>query len=798
MAEKRVAFDQNKRDKPFKGKKRSRIAGKVFKMLLLTLLLVFLIVGGVAAARVVNYLNDTPSFDVSRLTKDQTSHVYDYHDEKVFSLHYVQNRILVSLDEIPEHVLQAFIAIEDERFHRHFGFDIIASARAAWANFQAGAIVQGGSTITQQLAQNYFLTKEVSYERKVQEIWMALQFERKYSKEEILEMYLNLIYFGNGAYGVETAARTYFDKGIGELSVAEAAMLAAMVRLPNFYNPFNNEEAALSRMRLVLANMYRLGFISEFVYRSALNEEFVYAVPPDPEDLPFPHFINYLVHEELVRILSAIPEIGSIDEAYRLIYTGGLHIYTTLDPALQSHVEELLRRDALYPNTIYINMTKAREMIASLASGRDLTRAELQSLVDPDGGVPQPQAAIVIADPVTGRIKALGGGRRYLKGIDVFPRFTSLRQTGSAIKPIIVYAPAFEEGVLAGASTPLDDSPFTGPRGWQPQNFDLKFRGMIPAREALYISYNVPAVRAFQALGTRLGVRYAERMGISTIHPGEVDNLSLSLGAFTRGVSPLDMAQAYSVLANSGVKVDLHVVRKIVNHDGVLIYENQVNPRQVLSPQSAFIVNDILQDFVRKYLGRNLQIDRPVAAKTGTSENWNDVYLVAYTPNLVVSFWMGYDEPRIGSIRQGWRFSTNFVREVLLRVFQTLEIKNFVRPPGVTRMEVCIESGLVPTDVCRAAGTVRFDYFIEKHVPRVSCDVHALPVPEPEEITDEPVEEQPPETDESEEEQPAGDIPPEDSNGVNEDAPQSGDESPLPWWEVAGSVRQRPNQALLP
>jgi membrane peptidoglycan carboxypeptidase len=297
-------------------------------------------------------------------------------------------------------------------------------------------------------------------------------------------------------------------------------------------------------------------------------------------------------------------------------------------------------------------------------------------------GVPQPQAAIVVADPTTGRIRALGGGRDYRKKLDEVLRFITLRQPGSAIKPIITYAPAFEEGTLAGAGSPLNDSPFTGPQGWKPKNFDNRFRGMISAREALYFSYNVPAVRAFQALGTRVGVGYAERMGISTIDPSEIDNLALTLGGFTYGVSAVDMAQAYSVLANDGVRVDLYTIEKIEDRHGAILFEQRINPRQVLSPQATYIVNDILQDFVRKYLGRALQIDRPVAAKTGTTENWKDVYLVAYTPNLVASFWMGYDEPKMGGIQQGWRYSTAFLREVFLEAFKTLEIKDFSRPMG--------------------------------------------------------------------------------------------------------------------
>ena len=725
LAQKKLPFDQQTNSKPKNKIRRPRKKRRVLKIVLLVLLLL-LLAGGAATAKVVaDYVNEAPALDPSRLATVETSYLYDINGEEITALHEEQNRIVISLTDIPEHVQRAFIAIEDERFDHHFGFDIVGSVRAAYANFRAGTIVQGASTITQQLAQNAFLTTETSYERKIQEIWLAIQLERNYAKEEILELYLNRIYFGNGAYGVEAAAQTYFNKSVGDLTIAEAAMLAGAVRSPNFYNPIDNEAAAKGRMNLVLSNMHRLEFISEAEYRHALSQQLIYAQPKSQE-YPYPHFVDYVVHNELIRILSAMPTIGSREEAYRAIYTDGLRVYTTLEPSMQSHVEEVLARSELYPSTIFLNIPQAREAISALPSGRDLTRAQLQELIDEEGGVPQPQAAIVLADPTTGKIQALGGGRDYLKNVDEVLRFNALRQPGSAIKPIITYGPAFEEGTLAGAGSTLDDSPYIGPRGnWFPENFDYRFRGMIPAREALYFSYNVPAVRAFEELGPNVGAEYARKMGISTLHPSEVDNLSLTLGGFTNGVSAIDMAQAYSVLANEGVRVNLHTVEKIEDRNGEILYENRVDPQQILSPQATFLVNDILQDFVTKYLGRALQIDRPVAAKTGTTDDWKDVYLVAYTPNLVASFWMGYDEPRMGSIQQGWRYSTAFLREVFLEAFETLEIIEFERPEGIVQVAVCNKSGLLPNESCHTAGTVRTDYFIEGRTPNAICDMHA-------------------------------------------------------------------------
>jgi len=333
-------------------------------------------------------------------------------------------------------------------------------------------------------------------------------------------------------------------------------------------------------MRMVLHNMNRLEFITESEYHQALEKELSYAEAKGPE-YPYPHYVDYVVHNELIRILSQMPEYGSREEAYRAIYTGGLRVYTNLEPSIQKHVEEVLANEELYPATFKVDMDQARAAIANLPSGATLSQSQLEEIIDEENGVAQPQAAIVLSDPTTGQIKALGGGREYQKNVDEVLRFATLRQPGSAIKPISTYAPAFEEGVLAGAGSTLDDAPYIGPNeDWFPENFDYKFRGMIPVREALFKSYNIPAVRAYEKLGPQTGAEYAERMGISTLHPDEKNNLALTLGGLNRGVSAIDMNQAYSVLANEGLKVDLHTINKIVDRQGNTIYENNIDPQQ--------------------------------------------------------------------------------------------------------------------------------------------------------------------------------------------------------------------------
>lgn len=711
---------------------RLRTIKKVLKIALLVLILLGIAGAGAGAAVLANYLKDLPPFDHEKLKSVETSYLYDREGREVAQLHGAENRIVVSLDEIPEHVQKAFIAVEDERFYRHFGIDIWGGFRALAANLQHGGITQGSSTITMQLARNAFFSFEQTYKRKIQEAYFAILIERSYHKDEILEMYLNRIFFGNNAYGVEAAAQTYFKKTASALTLAEGAMLAGIVNSPNYNNPLFSEEVALSKMQAVLATMQRVGFIGQEEYDAAMAQELAYGEPPSIE-FPHPWFVDYVVHHELLRLLLAMPQFnGDISAAYDAIYSGGLRIYTTMNVDLQVHVAEVLNRPELYPRTVRVDMSKVREEIQKLPGDKpevNLSQTALQRTIVEEDGRLQPQASIVLADPQTGEILALGGGREYSRKTNQVLRFTSTRQCGSAIKPIVTYGPAFEQGILAGASSAVDDSPYIL-GDWTPENFDYKYRGLITVRDALYLSYNLPAVRVFEQLTPQVGTNYGERMGLTTLADVDRHILSVTLGGFTRGVTVLDMTQAYSILANEGIRMDLFTVRRIEDRQGNIIYEQKANPRQILSPQSTFLVTDILRDMVRHYLAKGLDVDnRPIAAKTGTTNDWRDVYLVAYTPNLVASFWMGYDEPRMGGIQQGWSFSTVFLREVFKEAFKTLPKMEFEKPPGIVEVEVCTKSGLLPTDLCRAAGTVKTDYFLATHNPRLNCDLHVtLPV----------------------------------------------------------------------
>jgi len=690
------------------------LRGLKIVVIAVVVVLFLIIAGGLTIA--FSYLRDTPEFDPERLMPAVTSHIFDRHGNEVSALFYDQNRIKISLNEIPLHVQNAFIAIEDARFYDHIGVDPIAIARAFLTNLrQLSWTEQGGSTITQQLIKTAFLTPEKTLERKVQEAYLAIKMERRYSKAEILEFYLNQIPFGHGAHGIEVASNMYFQKSTGELTIAEAALLAAIPRAPSFYSPFINKEAALHRQGLVLQRMYDLGFISHQEWREAGEQEIVLAEPPSRE-YSYPYFLDYVLHHELIEILLGLPMFNTRGEAYEAIYNQGLRIYTTLDPRIQEITQSAIGNEKHYPQNLRVDMQRMKKLLKE--EEKDFSGYPKEVLVE--NGILQPQGAAVVADPATGEVLALVGGRDYGPDNKLL-RFLSTRQPGSAIKPLVAYAPAFEQGLLTPGSI-VDDAPFV--RGdWAPENFDETFRGLVTVRESLVRSLNIPAVRTFDLITPSIGIDYARRMGLTTIHDDDY-NLVTTLGGMTQGVTVWDMAQAYAVLANQGIKVKLHTIKRVEDRNGVLIYEQRNAPQTVISPQTAYLITDILKDAVQHGTASRLRIGRPVAAKTGTTDDNRDAWLVAYTPDLVVSVWLGHDIPILGQIRGGSRTTIPFMQEIMSQTLKNREPLDFTRPPGITGpIAVCSKSGLRPGDYC-PPGSIINELFPTALVPQETCNMH--------------------------------------------------------------------------
>ena len=702
----------NNKDRPAKKKKnRGWLKGLKAIFLLLTVLLFLIAAGGLTL--VYSYVQDLPEFNPGNLTPPVTSYIYDRDGNELTALYYDQNRIQISLDRIPQHVQDAFIAIEDERFYDHIGVDPTGIARAFMINLRERRFTeQGGSTITQQLIKTAFLTPDKTYERKAQEAYLAIMMERNYSKDEILELYLNQIPFAHGAYGIEVASNVYFQKETGELTIAEAALLAGIPRAPSYYSPFNNFDAAQQRQGLVLQKMYELDFISHRQLVQAKEQKIVLAKPPSRE-YPYPYFIDYVLHRELIEILLGLPQFSTREEAYEAIYNQGLKVYTTLDTQAQDITQSIISKEELYPQNLRVDMQKMGELLAV----NDYDSYPEEVLVE--DGIFQPQGAAVVANPVTGEVYALVGGRDYSENNQTL-RYMSARQPGSAIKPIVTYAPAMEEGLITPGSV-IDDAPFI--RGtWAPENFDRTFRGLVTVREALVRSLNVPAVRTFANLTPTIGLEYAKRMGLTTIHNDDY-NLATTLGGMTHGVSAFDMTQAYAVLANQGIKINFHTVKRIEDRNGQLIYEYRNEPQAVLSAQTSYLITDILKDVVLRGTAARLRIGRPVAAKTGTTSDNRDAYLNAYTPDLVVSVWLGHDIPILGRISGGSSTTVPFMNEILSQLLEGREPLDFIRPPGISPVSICNKSGLRPGAYC-PSGNIISELMPTAMISQDSCELH--------------------------------------------------------------------------
>ncbi|WP_449539260.1 transglycosylase domain-containing protein [Ferdinandcohnia sp. Marseille-Q9671] len=511
----------------------------------------------------------------------------------------------VSYEDIPPHVINSVIAIEDHRFYKHPGVDYIGIFRALFRNLKAGEIVEGGSTITQQLTKNVFLTHEQTLQRKIEEFFLAQKIERTYSKEKIIEMYLNQIYFGEGAWGIKNAARTYFGKEVQELTISEGAILAGLIKSPSTMNPLKNKDLSFERRDLVLAMMEGHGFLSAKQVEEAKTQEMIFeGRKVDPYKGKYPHYVDYIIEE-------AIEKYGLTQNE---VMSGGLEIYTELDPHMQETTEQVFKNDSLFP-------------------------------ASPDDQLVQGGAILV--DPKTGGISALVGGRgeHVFRG---FNRATQLkRQPGSIIKPLAVYTPALENGY--SIYDVLPDKPMSF-NGYEPSNVSGSFRGSVTMYDALRNSDNVPAVWLLNKIGLQTGIESVKEFGLPITEDDH--NLSIALGGLHTGVAPIHMAEAYTTFPNEGKKTQAHAISKIIDSKGEIIAQWEEEPQQIISPEVAKRITFMLKGVIEEGTGRKARIEgREVAGKTGSTQvaidginGTKDIWMVGYTPELVGTVWLGYDK----------------------------------------------------------------------------------------------------------------------------------------------------------
>ena len=496
----------------------------------------------------------------------------------------------VSIDDIPADLKNAVISTEDKNFYRHRGFDTFGLVRSIFANIKAGSLKQGASTITQQLARILFLSNERTFDRKIKELIIAHRIEKTISKNEILELYLNSVYLGSGTYGVLSASKTYFDKELDELTLAETALIAGLPQAPSVYSPFQNPDAAINRRNQVLKRMYKTGCITKEQYETAKKEELHLSKKPRLYSFnKAPYFIDFVLNE--------LERLGFEEQE---ISQGGLKIYTTLD-------------------------LKSQEA-AQNAIVNDLNAYGLKSN--------NTQMALFSFSPTTGRIYAYVGGKNYEQS--QYDRIVNaIRPPGSAFKPF-VYTVALQQGI--GVDDIIDDSPISF-KNWSPRNYGSKYRGKMPLWKALAISSNVAAVRLIQKTGTDAVITTAREMGITT--PLQND-LTISLGS--NGVKLYDMVVAYGAFANGGFRVKPYAVERVENSRGVVIYENP-GPKivKVISFDTAAGMTYMLRKVVEVGTGRAANIAKAVAGKTGTTDDYHDAWFMGYTPDIVTGVWLGND-----------------------------------------------------------------------------------------------------------------------------------------------------------
>lgn len=559
------------------------------------LLVVLVMLTGIGCGFLTASMNTRPNL-AEDLTPSASSQIYDINGNEIANIHATENRMPVKISQIPKDLQNAFIAVEDARFYEHSGIDPRGILRALWANISGGEVSEGGSTITQQLAKNAYLTPERTIKRKIQEMFLALQLEREYTKQEILEFYLNQIYFGQGAYGVEAAAKTYFDKDVSALTLNECAMLAGIPKSPNYYSPFNNLEAARARRATVLEQMAKYHYISDSEASRLKKEDLRLARPQAGGVTEAAYFIDYVVQ-------------GLIDKyGADAVYKSGLKIYTTIDMDMQRAAEA------------------AMKMLPTFETDKN--------------GLAQPQGALVAIDPHTGQIKAMVGGR----GTDQFNRATMAeRQPGSAFKPF-VFAAALENRFTP--NTIIEDSPIMV-GDWEPMNYNRNFNGKVTLRYVAEQSLNVPTVKIAQKIGMDKPIYYAQEMGVSTFvldGPTNDRGLATSLGGLTRGVTPLELTSAYGTFANQGIHVEPTAIIKVLDRNGKVLEQAKPKQKNVISEASANDLTSMLQGVIARGTGTGAAIDRPAAGKTGTTSDYCDAWFVGYTTDLVAGVWIGCDD----------------------------------------------------------------------------------------------------------------------------------------------------------
>lgn len=725
-----VKNNKNNSKKNKKNKKQPKYK-KILKGTFLTILIAGLLCFVVGLGYVFAIIKSTEPLDVNAvLSLNEPSMLFDSEGNYIDNLPTDEERYRISLDEMPTYLKDAYVAIEDERFYTHNGIDIKRTLGSALNSaiylFTGNGNIQGGSTLTQQLIKNTLLTNDVKIERKIREIYLAISLENKLSKDQILEAYLNTIPLGGKLYGVEAAAKYYFEKSAMDLTLPECAFLAGLTQAPTTYSPYypdNIEDPTvyLDRTKTVLMKMRDLGKITEEEYNEAYA--FVDANQFAFSQTVITYKINYewFVYPAIEQVREDLKETYKYtdEEVDRLFSTGGLKIYTTMDRAMQDSTQAVLDdRNSIQQLDIYANPE-----------------------VTDENGTPALQAAAAIMDYRTGEVKVLVGGRGDQPARSTNRAYDALRSIGSTTKPLTVYGPAIDTKTVT-AGTVFDDALLPSSisakyNNYNPQNWNFKSDGYITVRNALALSKNVPTVMVEDKLGIENGLSYGEKLGIVYGSKSRTSIATLSLGEFTGydaedgsidGGNPFILAAAYGTFGNNGLYTEPKLYTKVVDSNGKVLLEKETVQEQIFSPQTAYIMRDLLKGPL-SFDGALAKLSNmPVIGKTGTTSGVTDFLFAGLTPYYSGAVWIGYDDH---SKMTGASYSSSAASlwgAMMAPIHANLEYKEFdANPGGITTVSICKDSGKIATDTCthdQRGSRVYTEMFISGTEPTGVCDVH--------------------------------------------------------------------------
>lgn len=722
--------DKKREHKDRKQKKKSdknQSKGKKFlKWFFIGILLLGITAMTVVGVYVLSIIRSAPDLDVQAIQSlNQPSILYDDQGNFMDNVITREQRYVVTSEEIPDNLKNAFVAIEDERFYEHKGIDIRRVFGVIVSNVKSklsgSTTVQGASTITQQLIKNAVLTNEVSYERKIKEMYLALELEKHLSKDEILTTYLNTIPMGGYQYGVGAAAQRFFSKNVSDLTLVECAYLGGLTQAPTAYDGLSEANKAnpsryLNRTKSVLFKMHELGYITDEEYNNAINEIDTNGIKFTPNTKLSKTNFEWFTRPAITQVKQDLMNKYKYtqEEVDKLIANGGLKIYTSMDRNLQNNVQEVLDDPRNY---------------------RAITNNPNEQNED---GVYKLQASATIIDYRTGHVKALVGGRGEQPPMSHNRAYYELKSIGSATKPLTVYGPAIDLG-LGGAGSVVDDSPLTNKQlastGYkeQPKNEYNSYKGPLTFREAIKISSNLGAIKVANEVGTSNSIAYGEKLGL-VYGPNSRGISTTALGQFQNdpnnpdGGNTYTLASAFGVFGNNGIKTDAKLYNKVLDVQGNVILDTSTpKETKVFSPQSSYIVYDMLKEQVESGSAKPAKFGNiPVAGKTGTTTGDRDYLFAGLTPYYSAAIWIGYDQPREMKTSSGIVTSPIFGK-IMGIAHKGLEYKEIQQPSGISKVAVCMDSGLKPTSLCTQdprGSRVYYDWFVDGTAPTQYCNKH--------------------------------------------------------------------------